>query len=1417
MESGLTDLASTDFDNVSDLTKETTNEDEDQDIEEDQYHLRSEFTGNAFHMNERKAKVNEQYHSKDVPGKSNHSNKLTVSIDSRNEIPRDEMATEIPVKVLNPDMIMQSKSKTDFIENALLPSQNVLDDTYVKAPSNSHNFAKGKLMVPDAARRITSWWKSVRNMNQYRQFKRKEADLEAKPQHGLKQNKSLAPQQGLLEVDLPEERSAENKWIYSIDQTLLSSLNIISKSNDTLRVKSQRKICVWWRLLSPRWRLRKRQTANYISRSIVDEIFFIAWGQISRASKRKYQILVNGAAAKIQMWYKSLHPSKIMRNIGVKAIQLPNDFAQSQNNGETSELKIISDKNNTPHAAQITTSTMIFDQNHPIWTGKSRLSPKEMTKNALQVFTNEICDDNMDIDMIRVLASKKIIFWWRFIGPMKRLQRRKYARSNATDILNEILDRSWIICVKHAKRRQRIMREGAASRIQRRFRLWNKQMSTNRKQQLLLSRKANAWKYWDILFSRIIMAIRLYSAIKRYRLHQKKLGYLKLPKLRKIIEGYFLQVFCLNKENYSANNSQTTIALSFSEPSNILHRDSLERKSYLLNQSARTSKVTKSSQYNLKMTKEMRQTIVKYQKNMEIVKHAIIIQKYVRRMIAYSKLRRAKALRYLQLKFLIFHAKFCLRKLRRLHQRKNVCATVMQRYFRGYAVRLMLYMQFEAALIITKVWKKYKALRNLKYTLRRIERPYKITLHKIRSVPTRFQKSIIKVRVSVWWNPLLHIISASEYEGFLRSKKPQFVYHSKFQPVKEVVRRDKESFMKILQESGASKPGSRIRRSTRTPRRSVRPSMRAIHRPQSSHAQSNFDNDILSSPISSPTSLKRVSTPTSYISPSSISLSKITPTTPQTIHPSEDIESQSPLVAARKFFTPINSENQRQSMSLRKSGRYHTRSSVRQSMTNSEGINERSDTHAHPEDAANKPNPVRESKVVKRISFVDDSPLKLSANDTTHEMEDRAKNRHSILNDFNGTLDMNPRFSGYRGNGIVKLMPTLKETPRNSQKSPEVTSSNHLTDSYPNKRDHIEKITVSPLIGRRRNLDRNSSALRDRFENDQPRQRLSIMHPKDISPSLSAKNNRDILTPTSRPTDLHKNRKTMNGVDNYPRSNFRLGSIRSSDSSTHSALIHRASSLFRSSFLRILSWNKEKHPRRKTRKTMLDIRKNYVCDFLDETIQVPACHGNSIIRFDFVEKETKKIGTCIFHMNSEGRLLYWGGNYSRDITLRDFRRGAQLTNNNIMSNAGSAGNTPMVGRENRQTLRDIVPFLEFSITPGAALRSRAQWGHIRCKGNGSIIRAIKYRHIIMSSLFNPWENLFLSLDHDGLSIYEHRHSIKPVCCIPISEMTNVRVEVGEKIFTSENLFQNTNESEKYMSQHLYDIVLQLNKDEVRIR
>lgn len=128
--------------------------------------------------------------------------------------------------------------------------------------------------------------------------------------------------------------------------------------------------------------------------------------------------------------------------------------------------------------------------------------------------------------------------------------------------------------------------------------------------------------------------------------------------------------------------------------------------------------------------------------------------------------------------------------------------------------------------------------------------------------------------------------------------------------------------------------------------------------------------------------------------------------------------------------------------------------------------------------------------------------------------------------------------------------------------------------------------------------------------------------------------------------------------------------------------------------------------------------------------------------------------------------LFWGGEYAKEIFLTQARRVVQLKSK-LLSHTQS--NKPDFDP----------PLFEFKLCSGVALKSRAQWAKLMVKGSGPVQRALtRNRFLSLFTFLSPWHRVYLSLDEDGLSIYESKSSTTALVFVSCKDITSLNVEQG---------------------------------------
>lgn len=340
-----------------------------------------------------------------------------------------------------------------------------------------------------------------------------------------------------------------------------------------------------------------------------------------------------------------------------------------------------------------------------------------------------------------VTSVNKIIIWWRMVYPRKKLARRMEVRGLALEIIDSILDDSILTAIRLARGRDRMMRNGAAISIQYHFRRWRDRYLSK------VKRIQHAWKR-AIARTRIRQAVRIFrAAIFVYRFifkRKKRLGHVFGKKIlfRRVVRT-FVDIYGIRQREIKAKANVKII------PAMVAH----------MGRSVLVANDRRNKMHNKRF------------------KAAAKIQSFWRMVQAMEFLDKLRVEKEMRNKITTALLSFRLRR-KILHRRQEKkCAMMVQKRWRGYLVRKMMMTKVLAGIKITSTWRRCRSYKKIKAHLRRIERPVEIVLHGLREIPPQMLYSKqIKVKVSVWWSSLLHLVSQSDFETVINSKEPQVVY-----------------------------------------------------------------------------------------------------------------------------------------------------------------------------------------------------------------------------------------------------------------------------------------------------------------------------------------------------------------------------------------------------------------------------------------------------------------------------------------------------------------------------------------------------------------------------------------------------------------------------------------------------------------
>ncbi len=362
------------------------------------------------------------------------------------------------------------------------------------------------------------------------------------------------------------------------------------------------------------------------------------------------------------------------------------------------------------------------------------------------------------------VAAGKIAVWYRLMAPRQKLLRRMYGRRCVQQVLLDIIDNAVRISRLRHKRKFELLRQGAAVKIQRALKHWfyvtleeRKGLEEQfRKQQTI--KFLSKWKYC------VLTAIRLWKILRRIhekRQLDKRVSFPRQPQISKVLEAYVV-LYCLKEKS--------------------------ERDKDLMSRPSE-----------------------KFQKFRAIERAIVAIQKLIKHYVQRKRIEKAKFLNDMGTRITLFLIK-CL-AVRKVRQKRRIfeSATKIQKFLRGVRIRRQVYRIVSSGLRLNACCRKYIAYKGLKSQLRRVDRPLTIQLHGLRNIAERLVNTgNIRIKISVWWNPLLHIVGHHDFHAILQSKRPQFVFESTTYKTSLEDELEKPKSEDLLTQLQRSAPGNKI-------------------------------------------------------------------------------------------------------------------------------------------------------------------------------------------------------------------------------------------------------------------------------------------------------------------------------------------------------------------------------------------------------------------------------------------------------------------------------------------------------------------------------------------------------------------------------------------------------------------------------
>eukprot|EP00602_Paraphysomonas_sp_CaronLab_P013032 CAMPEP_0185044324 /NCGR_PEP_ID=MMETSP1103-20130426/43385_1 /TAXON_ID=36769 /ORGANISM="Paraphysomonas bandaiensis, Strain Caron Lab Isolate" /LENGTH=1760 /DNA_ID=CAMNT_0027584577 /DNA_START=146 /DNA_END=5428 /DNA_ORIENTATION=- len=207
----------------------------------------------------------------------------------------------------------------------------------------------------------------------------------------------------------------------------------------------------------------------------------------------------------------------------------------------------------------------------------------------------------------------------------------------------------------------------------------------------------------------------------------------------------------------------------------------------------------------------------------------------------------------------------------------------------------------------------------------------------------------------------------------------------------------------------------------------------------------------------------------------------------------------------------------------------------------------------------------------------------------------------------------------------------------------------------------------------------------------------------------------------------------------------------------------------------------------------------YTVDLQDETLYIPGCHGNSVIRFDFFDGE-RKIGTNTFLLSSDQSLMFWGGEMTRKVDVNTTKKNVVL------------GKKSFPVERSRLGMSQACPLFEVRVAAGAAFRSRCGWAMVSFRGSGPMKRRNKTKGIL-KSLLESWDNMYISMDGEILFFYTSKSAAEPTAVLSLGQVKSIHMDLAES--TGNNV--NARKGTKYVEDKFVVVLTTQGRDVIHLR
>jgi hypothetical protein len=986
---------------------------------------------------------------------------------------------------------------------------------------------------------------------------------------------------------------------------------------------------------------------------------------------------------------------------------------------------------------------------------KSALKDVDLEMNAVIKEKEKRAEGGEEVKEIqhirRKYAVKKISIWYMIVAPRRKLIQRLTTRRNVIEIVYSIVDQSYNIALIRQRRRKNLLRAGAAIKIQKTYKSFVNRVTEEEQRIEMEERQQIVDMYFSLWYRAVRNGIRIYRYLRfciRKKIIRKNPPYVDSPQrlrayyyvsLPKILDSY-IQLLIFHKRFDIKQQLQNNKLLHFDK---------------------------EPSQRRARAFKEYGAAIIAIQS---------CVRKYLHRR-RYTVMKQNNAMVGRVILFLSKAMRF--RRRNRL-QLINNSAIKIQRFMRGIMIRRNIYAIVHAGLKLNFMWRKYIAYKSLKSQLRRVDRPYTIVVHGLRNLPKKYLTSDqIRFKISVWWNPLLHIVSKNDFNTILQSKNPQYIYQSNSF---KVIDRHASSIRLINNENGEKDP-SKV---TTLP---------------------SDTNKIISQKSRFGSFFGRLNSTNSFIS--ALSAPSMSSSFVSTVYRGSRIE--------KYYDTPKNSFSINPFNYGRKQGTKHDNFGYTQS---SAAI---SNTHRpfSGEKTAEAEEPTKETT---------EKEVLVKAQEKTHGIGQQAAISHALPSIVPKRQSIVNRASQNIVPPSSLLALALKEDEDEdddddddddddeekedddaggAKRAKEIPDRPIISQNRGPLAQHVSlspPATPSRIVGRNSILNKQSSTAsnasymsNDSCGSDHERESnpsINYSPPRLRGPSGNRKVSifKSLQTAFSRNNDQHSNhsyessdRQLPPGDDAEAEGNHFEDVAKKEETPSESgdSGTKKRSSLFfsnlpsaratRASVVR-QTINFALRLRAMVQKTQtVPLKLDCMCNFEETVVKIPGCHGNSVFKFEILEGE-RKISHCFFYLGKEGEMMYWGGEYQIEMkTIAPQRRAAHANGNRLTD-----GDPSKIIRGNSyQSDYFVDPVIDFRVIAGAPLRSKCQWARVIVRGKGPLKRTLNNRDFMNSfNIFDTWNRFYLSLDEFGLHLFENKFMSTAFFTIPVSDFRSIRIELG---------------------------------------